>query len=205
MTDKKSAGERIAKVLARRGVASRREAERMIEAGRVSVNGRLIESPAISRDDQVKALTAVAEKAGAAGLTTKFLGLLADKRRAFALPAVIDAYGSMLAEEKGEVQAEVVSAIALTEEQAKEQGLETRTGQFPFAASGRAMSLMETDGFVKIVADAKTDEVLGVHMVGPEVTELIAEAALAIEMGATVEDIARLRRINNSVIPQPRR
>ena len=50
---------------------------------------------------------------------------------------------------------------------------------------------METDGFVKIVADAKTDEVLGVHMVGPEVTELIAEAALAIEMGATSEDLAR--------------
>ena len=53
------------------------------------------------------------------------------------------------------------------------------------------MSLMETEGFVKIIADAKTDEVLGVHMVGPEVTELVAEAALAIELGATSEDIAR--------------
>ena len=62
---------------------------------------------------------------------------------------------------------------------------------FPFAASGRAMTLQETDGFVKIISDADTDEVLGVHMVGPEVTELIAEAALAIEMGATVEDISR--------------
>jgi dihydrolipoamide dehydrogenase len=50
---------------------------------------------------------------------------------------------------------------------------------------------METDGFVKVIADAATDEVLGVHMVGPEVTELIAEAALAIEMGATAEDLAR--------------
>jgi len=50
---------------------------------------------------------------------------------------------------------------------------------------------METDGFVKIVADAETDELLGVHMVGPEVTELIAEAALAIEMSATAEDLAR--------------
>ena len=65
------------------------------------------------------------------------------------------------------------------------------TGKFPFAASGRAMSLMETEGFVKILADETTDEVLGVHMVGPEVTELVAEAALAIEMGATAEDIAR--------------
>ena len=53
------------------------------------------------------------------------------------------------------------------------------------------MSLMETEGFVKIIADEQTDEILGVHMVGPEVTELIAEAALAIEMGATTEDLAR--------------
>jgi dihydrolipoamide dehydrogenase len=84
-----------------------------------------------------------------------------------------------------------MASVGLTEDQVKEKGLEYKTGQFPFAASGRAMSLMETDGFVKIISDAKTDEVLGVHMVGPEVTELIAEAALAFEMGATVEDIAR--------------
>jgi dihydrolipoamide dehydrogenase len=84
-----------------------------------------------------------------------------------------------------------VASVGLTEEQAKEKGISTKVGSFPFAASGRAMSLMETDGFVKIVADAKSDEVLGVHMVGPEVTELVAEAALAIEMGATSEDLAR--------------
>ena len=84
-----------------------------------------------------------------------------------------------------------MSSVGLTEEQCKEKGLNYATGQFPFAASGRAMTLMETEGFVKIISDADTDEILGVHMVGPEVTELIAEAALAIEMGATVEDIAR--------------
>ena len=84
-----------------------------------------------------------------------------------------------------------IASVGLTEEQCKEKGIECKVGSFPFAASGRAMSLMETEGFVKIVADAKTDEVLGVHMVGPEVTELIAEAALAIEMGATSEDLAR--------------
>jgi dihydrolipoamide dehydrogenase len=84
-----------------------------------------------------------------------------------------------------------MASVGLTEAQAAEQGLEVKSGSFPFAASGRAMSLMETDGFVKVVADAKTDEVLGVHMVGPEVTELIAEAALAIELGATAEDMAR--------------
>src|SRR4029078_9004998 len=79
----------------------------------------------------------------------------------------------------------------LTEEQCKAAGREVKSGSFPFAASGRAMSLMDTEGFVKILADAKTDEILGVHMVGPEVTELIAEATLAIEMGATAEDLAR--------------
>ena len=84
-----------------------------------------------------------------------------------------------------------MASVGLTEEQCREKGIAFRVGSFPFAASGRAMSLMETDGFVKIVADAKSDEVLGVHMVGPEVTELIAEAALAIEMGATAEDLAR--------------
>lgn len=84
-----------------------------------------------------------------------------------------------------------MASVGLTEDQAREKGIAVKTGSFPFAASGRAMSLMETEGFVKVIADAKTDEVLGVHMVGPEVTELIAEATLAIEMGATAEDIAR--------------
>ncbi|MFT4542145.1 MAG: dihydrolipoamide dehydrogenase [Planctomycetota bacterium] len=84
-----------------------------------------------------------------------------------------------------------VASVGLTEKQCKDQGLKFKTGKFPFAASGRAMSLLETEGFVKVIADAKTDEVLGVHMVGPEVTELIAEATLAIEMGATSEDLAR--------------
>jgi dihydrolipoamide dehydrogenase len=84
-----------------------------------------------------------------------------------------------------------MASVGLTEDQCKEKGLSYKTGSFPFAASGRAMSLMDTEGFVKVIADAKTDQLLGVHMVGPEVTELIAEAALAIEMGATAEDIAR--------------
>ena len=84
-----------------------------------------------------------------------------------------------------------MASVGLTEDQCKEKNIAVKVGSFPFAASGRAMSLMETEGFVKIISDSKTDEVLGVHMVGPEVTELIAEAALAIEMGATAEDIAR--------------
>lgn len=84
-----------------------------------------------------------------------------------------------------------MASVGLLESQLDEQKRAYKVGSFPFAASGRAMSLMETDGFVKVIADAATDEVLGVHMVGPEVTELIAEATLAIEMGATAEDLAR--------------
>lgn len=84
-----------------------------------------------------------------------------------------------------------MASVGAQEEELKSKGIEFKSGSFPFAASGRAMSLMETEGFVKLLADAKTDQILGVHMVGPEVTELIAEAALAIEMGATAEDIAR--------------
>ncbi len=84
-----------------------------------------------------------------------------------------------------------MASVGLLEDEAKKKGHEIVVGQYPFAANGRALSLMEPDGFVKVVADAKTDEVLGVHMVGPEVTELVAEVTLAIEMGATTEDIAR--------------
>jgi dihydrolipoamide dehydrogenase len=84
-----------------------------------------------------------------------------------------------------------MASVGLQESECEAQGRAIKVGSFPFAASGRAMSLLETEGFVKVVADAKTDELLGVHMVGPEVTELIAEATLAIEMGATSEDLAR--------------
>jgi len=83
-----------------------------------------------------------------------------------------------------------VASVGLTEPQAVEKGYTPVTGRFPFAASGRAMTRDETEGFVKVVADKKTDVVLGVHMVGPDVSELIAEAGLALEMGATVEDLA---------------
>jgi dihydrolipoamide dehydrogenase len=83
-----------------------------------------------------------------------------------------------------------IASVGLTEAQAKQQGLEPVVGKFPFVASGRALSRNETDGFVKVVADKKSDAVLGVHMVGPDVSELIAEAGLALEMGATVEDLA---------------
>jgi dihydrolipoamide dehydrogenase len=83
-----------------------------------------------------------------------------------------------------------IASVGLTTEEAKAKGIEPVEGRFPFAASGRALSINEAEGWVKVIADAKTDRVVGVHMIGPEVTELIAEAALAIEMGSTSTDLA---------------
>lgn len=83
-----------------------------------------------------------------------------------------------------------VASVGLTEEECKAQGIEVKVGKFPFGANGKAVSIGETDGFVKIVADKKDHIVKGVHICGPEASNLISEAALAIEMGARLEDIA---------------
>jgi len=83
-----------------------------------------------------------------------------------------------------------VGSVGMTEDQARAAGYEPAVGKFPFSVNGRALALGETAGMCKIVADKKTDLVLGVHIVGAEATNLIAEATLAIEMGARVEDIA---------------
>jgi len=83
-----------------------------------------------------------------------------------------------------------IASVGLTESQAKEKGYELLVGKFPFSALGRAKLAGETDGFVKIVADKESELVLGVHIIGPEASDLISEAALAVEMGATLEDIA---------------
>jgi dihydrolipoamide dehydrogenase len=82
-----------------------------------------------------------------------------------------------------------IATVGLSEQQAKEKGLDVRVGKFPFGALGRAMALNETDGFIKVVADKATHEVLGFHIVGPEATDLISEGALALEMHAFLEDV----------------
>jgi dihydrolipoamide dehydrogenase len=82
-----------------------------------------------------------------------------------------------------------IATVGLTEDQAKEQGFDPIVGKFPFTALGRALLAGETEGFAKIVADKSSDLVLGVHIVGAEASDMISEAALAIEMGATLEDI----------------
>jgi dihydrolipoamide dehydrogenase len=85
-----------------------------------------------------------------------------------------------------------VAAVGQTEEQLKASGVEFKSGSFPFKALGRARASGDLDGFVKILADAKTDEVLGVHMIGARCADLIAEAVVAMEFRASAEDIARM-------------
>ena len=84
-----------------------------------------------------------------------------------------------------------VASVGKTEEQLKEKNTKYKIGKFPFMANSRAKAIDEPDGFVKILADATTDKVLGVHLIGPHAGELIAEMAIAMEFGASSEDIAR--------------
>ena len=84
-----------------------------------------------------------------------------------------------------------VATVGKTEEQLKEENKSYKTGKFPFLANSRAKVNNETEGFVKILADSKTDKVLGVHIIGPHCGDMIAEMALAMEFGASAEDIAR--------------
>ncbi len=84
-----------------------------------------------------------------------------------------------------------VAAVGKTEEQLKESGIEYNVGKFPFMANSRAKINNDADGFIKILADKSTDKILGVHMIGPDVGTMIAEVVLAMEFGASAEDIAR--------------
>ena len=132
----------------------------------------------------------------------------------YAIGDVID--GAMLAhkaEEEGVAVAEIIAlgtghvnyktlpsvvytwpeaaSVGLSEEQAKQKNFEVKTGRFPFTANGRAKALGWTEGFVKIIADKKTDEILGVHVIGPRASDMIAEAVMAMEFSASSEDVAR--------------
>jgi dihydrolipoamide dehydrogenase len=111
------------------------------------------------------------------------------------------AVAEILAGQKGHVNYEAIpgvvytwpeaASVGRTEEQLKQDGVEYRVGKFPFTANGRARAMASTDGFVKVLADKKTDRVLGVHIIGPEAGTIIAELGLAMEFGASAEDIAR--------------
>jgi dihydrolipoamide dehydrogenase len=85
-----------------------------------------------------------------------------------------------------------IAWVGKTEQELKAEGVQYRAGHFPFMVSGRARALGETAGFVKMLADANTDRILGVHIIGPYASELVAEAVVAMEFGASSEDIARI-------------
>jgi dihydrolipoamide dehydrogenase len=84
-----------------------------------------------------------------------------------------------------------LASVGKSEEELKQAGVAYNVGKFPFTANGRAKANQKTDGFVTILADAKTDRVLGVHILGADAGNMIAEAAVAMEFGAAAEDIAR--------------
>ncbi len=111
------------------------------------------------------------------------------------------AVAEMLAGKSGHVNYDVIPGViytapevawvGLNEEELTQRGIDYRIGKFPFMANGRAKVNNTTDGFVKILADTKTDRILGVHIVGPEAGNMIAEAAVAMEFGGSAEDLAR--------------
>jgi dihydrolipoamide dehydrogenase len=82
-----------------------------------------------------------------------------------------------------------IGSVGLTEAQAKEKGHEVKVGKFPFTANSKASIVGSHEGFIKVVADKKYGEILGVHIIGPQATELISEAVVAMQMEATVEDL----------------
>jgi dihydrolipoamide dehydrogenase len=92
-----------------------------------------------------------------------------------------------------------VAAVGCTEEELKEAGIAYAVGKFPFTANGRARAMAETDGFVKLLADKTTDRLLGAHIIGPDGGTLIAELSIAIEFGASAEDIARTSHAHPSL------
>jgi dihydrolipoamide dehydrogenase len=84
-----------------------------------------------------------------------------------------------------------VASVGLTEEEAKEKNIEYAVFKFPFLANGRALALGEKDGWVKLLAEKKTDRLIGAHLIGPRVSDLIAELVVAMEFKASAEDLAR--------------
>jgi dihydrolipoamide dehydrogenase len=129
--------------------------------------GDVLAGPMLAHKAQEEGIAAVERMAGHAGHVTYD-----------AIPSVVYTWPEL-------------ASVGMTEEQVKSQEIQFRTGTFPFMANGRARCMNETDGMVKILADAKTDRVLGIHILGPRASDLIAEAALAMEFGASAEDIAR--------------
>ncbi len=138
-------------------------------------------------ETSVKGVYAIGDMAGAPLLAHKAMaeGVVAAEAIAGKHPRPID-YGNVPSCTYCRPQ---VASIGVTEAKAKENGREVTVGKFPFTASGKAVALGETDGFVKVVADKATGEILGVHIVGPEATEIIHEFAVGRTLEATLEEM----------------
>src|SRR5205823_1236995 len=133
----------------------------------ISAIGDLIEGPMLAHraeDEGIACVEILAGKAGHVNYDT--------------IPSVIYTWPEM-------------ASVGLTEEQLKQQGVAYRAGKFPFLANGRAKAMDETEGLVKILADTASDRVLGVHILGPRASEMIAEAVAIMEFAGSAEDIAR--------------
>ncbi len=141
----------------------------------------------LTMETSVKGIYAIGDMAGAPLLAHKAMaeGVVAAEAIAGQHPRPID-YGNVPSCTYCRPQ---VASIGVTEAKAKENGREVQVGKFPFTASGKAVALGETDGFVKVVADKATGEILGVHIVGPEATEIIHEFAVGRTLEATLEEI----------------
>jgi dihydrolipoamide dehydrogenase len=138
-------------------------------------------------ETSVKGVYAIGDMAGAPLLAHKAMaeGVVAAEAIAGKNPRPID-YGNVPSCTYCRPQ---VASIGLTEAKAKEGGRELAIGKFPFTANGKAVALGETEGFVKVIADKKTGEILGVHIIGPEATEMIHEFAVGRTLEATVDEI----------------
>ena len=162
------------------GLGARELGVRMDERGRIAVNGAyetsvpgvfaigdVIAGPMLAHKAEEEGIAAVEQMAGLAG------------RVAYdCIPSVVYTWPEL-------------AGVGLTEEQAREQGREVRVGAFPFLANGRARAMEERDGQVRLVADAHSDRLLGGHILGPRASDLVAELAVALELEASAEDIAR--------------
>ena len=151
-----------------------------IEKGRVLVNERMETNiPQLYAAGDVAGGVLLAHKASAEGIVAAENALGEDSAMDYkAIPSCIYSHPE-------------VASVGLDEKEARAKSGEIKVGKFPFRALGKALALGRSEGLVKIVADASGDEILGVHIIGPQATDLIAEAALAMKMEATVEDLAR--------------
>lgn len=176
----------VEKVLVATGRKPRFQELGLEHAGIVCENGRIVVDEKM--ETNIKGIYAIGDVAG-----TPFL---AHKACAEGMIAAENAMGEHVTIDYKVIPGCIftlpeIASVGLSEDEARERGCEIKIGKFPFMASGKAMTMGETKGFVKIVADKETDEILGVHIIGPQATELINGAALAVKLECTTAELAR--------------